>query len=198
MLYYERMTLEHKIEAVLFYKAKPIAISYLAKFFEVTEEEIGNSLFDLQQSLAHRGIRLLVSDNREVQMVTAGELAEVIETLRKDEMKQDIGTAGAETLAIVLYRGPINRAEIDRIRGVNSSFILRNLQIRGLVERQGSGSGSGFQYVGTPALLAHLGITQKEALPDYSKVVTALEEFMAAEAQQNVTQEVAVSTDDES
>jgi chromosome segregation and condensation protein ScpB len=58
------MTLEHKIEAVLFYKAKPVAISFLAKFFGVTEEEIGNSLFDLQQSLTHRGVRLLVSDNR--------------------------------------------------------------------------------------------------------------------------------------
>lgn len=193
------MTLEHKLEAVLFYKAKPIAISYLAKFFEVTEEEIGNSLFDLQQSLTHRGIRLLVSDNREVQMVTADEHAELIETLRKDEMKQDIGTAGAETLAIILYRGPINRAEIDRIRGVNSSFILRNLLIRGLIERQGTGGGSGFTYVGTPALLAHLGITQKESLPDYTTVVTALEQFAAAEAQQQATNELTPSNiDDES
>lgn len=177
------MTLEHKIEAVLFYKAKPVAISFLAKFFGVTEEEVGNSLFDLQQSLAHRGIRLLVSDNREVQMVTAGELSDTIEALRKDEMKQDIGTAGAETLAVILYRGPINRAEIDRIRGVNSSFILRNLLVRGLIERQGTGSGAGFSYVGTPALLAHLGITQKEMLPDFSTVARALDEFHAADEQ---------------
>jgi len=173
------MDLEQQIEAVLFYKAKPVAISWLIKFFAVDAENLGNSLVALQQNLANRGLRLIVSDNKEVQMVTAPELAEIIEKVRRDDIKRDIGSAGAETLAVILYRGPISRVEIDRIRGVNSSFILRNLQIRGLVERVGNESARGYSYQATPLLLAHLGVEQKESLPDYAIVASALDNFAA-------------------
>lgn len=171
------MQLEQQIEAVLFYKAKSVSIPFLLKFFAVDENELGSALASLQQSLSNRGVQLLVCDNQEIQLVTAPECAATIEQLRKDDQKKDIGTAGAETLAVVLYRGPISRAEIDRIRGVNSSFILRNLMIRGLVERAGTGEGSGYRYQVTPSLLAHLGITQKEQLPDFVDISSALAEF---------------------
>ncbi len=175
------MELEQHIEAVLFYKAKPVAISWLLKFFATDAENLGNALVSLQQNLSTRGLRLIVSDTKEVQIMTAPEHAEVIERIRRDDLKRDIGSAGAETLAVILYRGPISRIEIDRIRGVNSSFILRNLQIRGLVERVGSESARGYSYQATPALLAHLGIEQKEGLPDYATVATALDNFAATQ-----------------
>lgn len=171
------MELEQQIEAVLFYKAKPVAISWLLKFFGTDAENLGNSLVALQLNLTNRGLRLIVSDNKEVQIVTAPELAEIIEKVRRDDLRRDIGSAGAETLAVILYRGPISRVEIDRIRGVNSSFILRNLQIRGLVERVGNENTRGYSYRATPLLLAHLGVEQKEALPDYASVASALDNF---------------------
>ena len=173
------MELEQQIEAVLFYKAKPVAISWLLKFFATDAETLGNALVSLQSNLKNRGLRLIVSDNKEVQLVTAPEHAEVIEKIRRDDLKRDIGSAGAETLAVILYRGPISRVEIDRIRGVNSAFILRNLQIRGLIERAGTESTRGYSYQATPALLAHLGVEQKEALPDYATVAAALDDFSA-------------------
>lgn len=173
------MNLEQQIEAVLFYKSKPVAISWLLKFFEADEESLGNALVSLQERLNGRGIRLIVSDNKEVQLVTAPEVATTIEALQKDDLKRDIGSAGAETLAIILYRGPISRSEIDRIRGVNSSFILRNLQIRGLIERAGTASDRSYTYQSTPALLAHLGIEQKEQLSDFSEIANALDTFSA-------------------
>lgn len=178
------MELEQQIEAVLFYKAKPVAISWLLKFFDADEEAIGNALVSLQQKLQNRGVRLIVSGNKEVQIVTAPEVADTIEQLQRDDMKRDIGTAGAETLAIVLYRGPISRTEIDRIRGVNSAFILRNLQIRGLIERSGTAEDRSYTYQTTPALLAHLGVEQKESLKDYAEVASALDEFAATQAAQ--------------
>ncbi len=181
------MNLEQKIEAVLFYKAKPVRIGALLSFFDASEEELGDALVSLQQSLRHRGIRLVISDNKEVQLLTAPETAELIETLRKDDMKKDIGTAGAETLAIILYRGPINRLEIDRIRGVNSSFIIRNLLIRGLVERAEDTTDRGNSYQITPVLLAHLGIEQKESLPGYAEIAAKLEEFAAEYAATDAT-----------
>jgi len=174
------MELEQQIEAVLFYRAKPVAISWLLKFFGADEEALGNALVSLGQHLESRGIRLIVSENHEVQLVTAPEFAATIEELQREELKRDIGPAGAETLAIILYRGPVSRAEIDRVRGVNSSFIIRNLMIRGLIERAGADSDRSHRYQVTPALYAHLGITQKEALPDYQAIMDALDEFTSS------------------
>jgi segregation and condensation protein B len=112
--------------------------------------------------------------------VTAPSLAPFITDLRKTDIKNDIGKAGSETLAIILYRGPIGRSEIDRIRGVNSSFILRNLLIRGLIERNQLKSGGGYTYTITPALFMQLGITSAREIDDFARIADALELFLTA------------------
>lgn len=175
------MELFRQIEGLLFYKASPVRISALCKIFSVDASAVESALTQLQTQLQQSALRLLRSDN-EVQLVTAPELDELIESVRKDEMKRDIGKAGAETLAIVLYKGPISRAEIDRIRGVNSSFILRNLLIRGLVEREMEKGSSLFSV--TPSLLSHLGIINKTELPNYATVLDQLEKFEAQQREQ--------------
>lgn len=171
------MSLDSKIEAVLFYKTEPYSIAHLADFFGVTVDETRAALHALKTRLEGGGIRLMLTDTT-AQLMTAPELHELIEALRKDELAQDIGKAGAETLAIILYRGPLSRAEIDRIRGVNSTFILRNLLMRGLIERREHPTDNrSFTYAGTPELYAHLGITSREELPDFEEVVNAIEAF---------------------
>ncbi len=171
------MNLEAQIEAILFYKAEPMKKSQLAELFSVTTEEVAAALAVLEASLALRGVRLVQTDTL-VQMVTAPEVADIIERVRKEELKGDIGKAGAETLAIILYRGPLSRIEVDRIRGVNSAFIIRNLLIRGLVERRPHPTDSrSFTYAITPTLLNHLGIASRESLPEFSEIMTALDAF---------------------
>ncbi|MFM2381276.1 MAG: segregation and condensation protein segregation and condensation protein [Candidatus Parcubacteria bacterium] len=177
------MDLSQKLEGVLFYKATPMKKVALTKLFEVSAEELQNAVAVLASRLEHSGIRLLQTDS-DLQLVTAPELDGLLEGVRKEELKRDIGKAGAETLAIVLYKGPISRAEIDRIRGVNSSFILRNLLIRGLVERGAEKNVSLFSV--TPTLLAHLGLANKIELPNYAAVLDSLEKF---EADQKVEDE---------
>lgn len=175
------MELPQKIEGVLFYKAVPMKKTSLCKLFDVEMEVLLPALQTLKENLASRAIKLTESDS-EVQLVTAPELDELIESIRKDEMKRDIGKAGAETLAIVLYKGPISRAEIDRIRGVNSSFILRNLLVRGLVEREAEKNSSVFR--ATTLLLSHLGITHKMELPNYAQALDQLEQFEKQQQEQ--------------
>ena len=86
--------------------------------------------------------------------------------LQKDV--KDLGKAGLETLSIILYRGPATRRDIDYIRGVNSQFILRNLLIRGLVEKiQNPDDQRTFFYKPTFQLLSYLGIGKLEDLPEY-------------------------------
>ncbi|MCA9354858.1 MAG: SMC-Scp complex subunit ScpB, partial [Candidatus Kaiserbacteria bacterium] len=133
----------------------------------------------LKERLQSGATRLIETDDQ-IQLVTAPELSEFIESLRKQDLTGDIGKAGAETLAIILYREPVSRSEIDRIRGVNSSFILRNLLTRGLITRD-SVTGQGYRFSISPNLLQHLGITDKRALPNYSQFMGAIDAFDTAE-----------------
>ncbi len=175
------MSLDAQIEAVLFYKTEPYEKSALAKFFAVSIDEINAALELLSTRLQTGGVRLIMTDTT-VELRTAPELASLVESLRKEELKGDIGKAGAETLAIILYRGPLSRAEVDRIRGVNSNFIIRNLLVRGLIERREHPTDNrSFIYAATGELLAHLGVTQKETLPDFAQVMDALDAFEKSE-----------------
>lgn len=169
------MTLDVLIEGLLFYKAAPQNKEKLMKLFAVNKEEFDSAVRILSTRLQSGAIRLTETDT-EIQLVTAPELSEFIESLRKSDVTGDIGKAGAETLAIILYREPISRVEIDRIRGVNSSFILRNLLMRGLISRE-SITGNGFQFRVTPNLLNHLGVTSKQNLPNFSEFMNSIDAF---------------------
>lgn len=169
------MSLDVLIEALLFYKAAPQNKQKLIKLFAVPEEEFTAAIATLKNRLEIGATRLIETDT-EIQLATAAELSTFIESLRKQDMTGEIGKAGAETLAIILYREPISRTEIDRIRGVNSSFILRNLLMRGLINRE-SITGNGYQFRISSTLLQHLGVTDKRQLPQYSEFMSAIDAF---------------------
>lgn len=172
----DSLPLSLKVEGFLFYKATPQKKTLLCKSLEVTAEELGTALEELKARQKDSALQLLETDT-ELQLVTISELDPMIESIRKDDLKRDIGKAGAETLAIVLYRAPISRVEIDRIRGVNSGFILRNLLVRGLIDRTASGRTT--TYTVTPTLLSHLGISSVHDLPNHGNVLDQLEQFEA-------------------
>lgn len=163
------MNIEQKIEAVLFFKNEPVEIKKLAKILNIDENRAREGLENLRQNLKDRGVCLIESGG-EVALATAPEAKELIEQIAKDEMSKEIGKAGLETLAIILYNGSVSRREIDYIRGVNSTFVLRNLSIRGLIERDQSAGERGFKYKPTISLLAHLGLTNQSQLPDFEEM----------------------------
>lgn len=168
------VSLAAKLEALLFFKAEPISKKNLCKQLDITDEALQTAVQQLVERLRTGATRVLETDT-EVGLVLAAEHDELIEQLRREEMKRDIGKAGAETLAIVLYRGPVTRGEIDRIRGVNSSYILRNLMVRGLVEK--GSNPKRVEYQATADLYRHLGITHKTALPNYEAILNQLDSF---------------------
>lgn len=171
------MHIEHALEALLFYRTEPTAVTDLPGLLNVSLDDVTNGLALLDTSLKTRGIRLLHTDTH-VQLVTAPEAQPLIDTIRTQELSADIGKSGAETLAIILYKGPVSRSEIDSIRGVNSTFILRNLLVRGLIERRPHPHDNrSFVYAITPELYTHLGATTRESLPDFEAVMNALEAF---------------------
>lgn len=180
--------LEHQIEAVLFYKNEPVALAELSKTLGVPSEDIAAAIEKLNEFYKDRGM-VIVTDGTVVSFGTHPALSQLIENLRKDERSRDIGRAGLETLAIILYKGPISRREIDYIRGVNSGFILRNLLIRGLIERTESETGErSFSYKPTLTLLEYLGVQRKEDLPEFATAFHKLSEFAATEHGNDNTQ----------
>ena len=180
-----------KLEGVLFYKAEPLLKTDVLELLGCAAEELEVSVQALRVRLENGGVRLLETGTH-IGLVTAPELSEFLETIRRDELKRDIGKAGAETLSIVLYRGPITRSEVDFIRGVNSSFILRNLMVRGLVQRDTDPSDQrALRYSATPALLTHLGVTSREELPGYQTILNELDRIEKETAENDAMIEVA-------
>jgi len=170
------------LEALLFLRGEPMKQEDLARAMDVAVDAVSQGLQTLEERLqsSGSGLRLLRAPDG-VQLVTASDHAEIVERFLKAGMREQLTPAAAETLAIVAYRGPIHRAGIEAIRGVNSSFTLRLLAIRGLVERSPSPKDRRvFLYQISADALRHLGLTTVQDLPDYASLhnhegMTALE-----------------------
>ncbi len=170
--------LTSQLEAILLFKNEPVSVKDLSSWVKKSEAEVREALERLQEFYNERGI-VVISDGEFFGFGTHAEQSELISQLQKDELSRELGRAGLETLAVILYRGPISRREIDQIRGVNSGFILRNLLIRGLIERSESQSRS-FSYKPTLKLLEYLGVTRKEDLPEFETAFKKMTEFVAS------------------
>ncbi len=169
------MDISNRILGILFYITEPITRDGLAKMMNVERDALDAGVEQLQSDFISRGIRVM-TEGDVVALVTAPELTETIDTIRKEAVSRDIGKAGAETLAIVVYHGRVSRARIDAIRGVQSSAIVRSLLVRGLIERV-QGEGRSPEYQVTPQLLAHIGVTKRSELMDFHEVMGALDAF---------------------
>lgn len=170
------------VEALLFVSGEPLAPKVLANLTESTEEEVNNALVMLESNYLKNASGLsIVRAPEGVQLATNKQYASQVDKFLKSGIREQLTPAAAETLAIVAYRGPINRAGVEAIRGVNASFSLRLLTIRGLVERYQSEKDSRvFLYRVSADFLRHLGLSKIEDLPDYqnfrqNEVMTRLE-----------------------
>lgn len=164
------LSLDAQIEGILFWKGEPVRVKKLSQILNAQESEVVASLEILKQKLEARGV-VLVFKNDEVMLGTAPQMSATMETLSKEELMKDLGKAGLETISIILYKGPISRAEIDYIRGVQSNFILRNLLVRGLIEKVAKPDDQrSFLYKPSFELLSYLGLSKIEDAPEYAKV----------------------------
>lgn len=172
------MNLASQIEGLLFYKGEEISIDTLASLLSVTKAEVEEALTALTTTYEGRGLVLVRNGDRVVLGIASG-LSSLIESIRKEEITKDLSKAALETLSIILYKDGVSRPEIDYIRGVNSSFILRNLLVRGLVEKVLDRNDSRrVLYVPTIDTLAYMGVSHKENLPNYEMVRRQLEETL--------------------
>lgn len=169
------MDLESKIESFLFFKGEPETFWNIAVALRVDPALIPPAIENLKNTLSSRGVRLIVNADSAM-LGTAPEMSELFETLRKEELSKDLSKAALETLSIVLYRNEVSRAEINFIRGVNSGFILRSLEVRGLVEKKANSKDArSFVYSPTLETLSFMGVSSLSELPDYENLRKTLE-----------------------
>lgn len=159
------------IESILFSAGEPISIKKLAETLNKKQSLVEELVRELAEDYQNkkRGLRIIQKE-KEIQLVSNPENSKYVEKMVKDEVQEDLTPAALETLAIIAYRGPISRAEIEEIRGVNSSYILRNLLIRGLIDRKEHPKDNrAYIYQISFNFLRKLGLQSIEELPDYNK-----------------------------
>ena len=168
-----------ELEALLFYHGEPMTVTKIADVLKVNAvicAELIEALANNLQENILSGLTILKNDDK-VQLATKKEFQEINQKFIKEEFKEQLTPAALETLSIVAYLGPIPRMTVDFIRGVNSSFTLRNLMIRGLVERNPSGKGNIYHYQVSFDFLKHIGLNNREQLPDFEKYKNILKQY---------------------
>jgi len=168
----ERLT-EAQLEALLFVAERPLTRREIATLAGVDRSTVDARLGDLEVSLAARGIRLVLSDDR-VELVTAPDAGELIARyVGADAIR--LSAAALETLAIVAYRQPVTKSAVERIRGVDSDYTIRSLLHRRLVVELGRADGPGrpFLYGTGFEFLERFGLTSLDELPPLDVDVAA-------------------------
>jgi len=163
------MSPKSKIEALLFISGAPFSLEKIVSLTGIKKQAAEEMLEELKKEYGdgQRGIRIAVVDKK-YQMVTAPENAELIQDFLREEVIGELTRPQLETLTVIAYRGPITKIELEQIRGVNCSLILRNLMIRGLIEQRKAEDVE--KYLITHDFLKHLGITSTRDLPDYERL----------------------------
>ncbi len=154
------------VESLLFVADEPVALGDLARALGVSTQVVAEAVETLAREYAQRGLRIQRVNGR-VQMITAPEAAPVIERFLGLETSTRLSQAALETLAIIAYRQPITRPEIEAIRGVSSDGVIRTLLARGLIEEQGrlDTPGRPILYGTTFEFLRCFGLESLEDLP---------------------------------
>ncbi len=176
--------LAQSIEAILFATSEPQSVTSLATRLGVSKEAVESALSELTVSCEEHGIMLVVHAGTAT-LATRPEQSTLIEEIRKEELSKELSKASAETLAIVCYCPDASKAQIEFIRGVNASYSLRALQIRGLIEQKGTGRAT--TYVPTIDSLRHFGVSRIEELPNFSQTRQKIESLLARTAPEEET-----------
>lgn len=162
------------LEALLFVHGDPLDIKKIGSVLQADPQAIEAAIVALVAELerAERGLTLVRQGTR-VQLATKPAFSSLVEGLIKGEFEEKLTPAALETLSLIAYLGPISRTRIDYLRGVNSSYSVRNLLMRGLIEKTADAQQPHIAaYRASFDLLKFLGIGSIEDLPDYQKYKT--------------------------
>jgi segregation and condensation protein B len=194
------MSLKSQIESLLFIAAKPLSLNDLNKILSKDKKEIEKALIELRD-IYHKnesGLQI-IEQGKKYQMVSSADNAKLVQKYLEDETSGELSQASLEALTIIAYRGPISKTELERIRGVNCSLILRNLLLRGLIEEKNSASGEDKIYSVSLDFIRFLGIENIKQVPDYERLNKdqTISDFLAGTLNSDSSEENKVNASDD-
>ncbi len=163
-----KITLDKQLEALLFANGDPVRVSRLCSVTKKKKGEVLEALETLRARLIKEsGLRLIQKDES-IQLVTEKSLAPLVGTLFKTQKREELSRASLEVLAIIAYSGPVSREAIERIRGVNSVYILRSLLMRGLIDERREDTDATYEL--SFETMRELGLSSPHELPDWPTI----------------------------
>lgn len=163
--------LSQKIESLLFIATHPLTAKRLAELADIEIKKVEDALELLRDEYKKRnGGMQIIKNGKEYQMVTSSECAKLVKEYVRKEETGELTRPQLETLTVVAYRGPMGKPELDQIRGVNCSLILRNLMIRGLIQEGEDKNAGEVRYIVTMDFVRFLGLRGVEELPNYERL----------------------------
>lgn len=167
----EQQNLISTLESLLFVSGRPLKAKGLAKILELEAAPVEAALQELARQRQASGI-VVLENNGEYQLASSSSHSTQVKNFLNSELREKLTDATVEVLAIIAYRQPISKAEIEAIRGVNSQYSLRHLLMRGLIEKiSNPADARSFLYQTTTEFLMHLGLNSTQDLPEFEKLV---------------------------
>lgn len=166
--------IKSQIESILLVSGKPISLKEIANIIGHNISDVQKEIDLLIEDYKNRGFRIIKKGENYL-LASAQENAELVARFLNEELRYELSASALETLAIVVYKQPITRAEIESIRGTDCSRILRVLMIRGLIEEVGRKESPGrpILYGTTVKMLTYLGVEKEEDLPKMEEIAPA-------------------------
>lgn len=166
-------SLKGRIEAILFVAGEAVSLKDMAKALAVGEKELKSALEEIgsEYDYEQRGFMLKRFGDK-VQLATRPLYAEDVLRLLQPVQQQSLSQAAMETLAVVAYKQPVTRAEVEQIRGVKCDYSLQSLTAKGLIAEAGRKDtiGRPILYATTDTFLSHFGLATLEDLPPLPEV----------------------------
>ncbi|MCY6370295.1 SMC-Scp complex subunit ScpB [Clostridium ganghwense] len=173
------------IESLLFVSGDSLSLKEISSIIDCSEKYTRDLLEELREryELEDRGI-ILISMNNEYMFVTKSENSDYVQKLLKTNVRQGLSRAALESLAVIVYKQPITRIEIDEIRGVKSDKAIQTLVEKNLIKEAGRKKvpGRPIMYVTTDEFLKHFGLQDLEQMP-------LMENFIEENYEENITVE---------
>ena len=164
----ERNEAAHIIEAILFVAGEPVGIGDVATALGLTELETVQTVEEMQRQydLERRGVTLRRYGDH-LRMETRPEYAPYVERLLQPVQRQTLSQTAMETLAVIAYRQPVTKGEVEQVRGVKCDYSVQSLLHKGLIREAGRKEALGrpILYATTDRFLEHFGISDIRELP---------------------------------
>lgn len=168
--------LNNILESILFVSGKAVEIKFIQEKLNVSKEELDNAIMELKQKYSGQtGIHLMIF-NKKLQFCSNPEYSKAVESVLNPIRERELTNAMLESLAIIAYKQPVTKLELEEIRGVDSSYSVQNLLKLGMIEPVGrkDAIGKPVLYGTTDDFLKRFSLTEVQDLPDYQALLQKL------------------------